>query len=155
MRALRNTALSPDWPITGPTQAPCESNEWPMGGRNNNAIGLKSNHKMLLSVDSICEVCSAAPNPPCVRRRAGVFWLRRTRRFLIIKITSVFTADQYLLAVRSPLGKEGGAVVGECVDLMCLKCTFAAYAMNTIKNRGEAGGKQRVTATVDVSTSHS
>lgn len=29
-----------------------------MGGLNNNAIGLKSNHTMVLSVDFVCGVCS-------------------------------------------------------------------------------------------------
>lgn len=40
-----------------PTQAPCESNEWPMGGLNNNAVGLKSNQTMVLYVDFVCGVC--------------------------------------------------------------------------------------------------
>ena len=43
---------------TQPTQAPSESNERPMGDRNNKAIGLKSNHTSVGRVYSVCGVCS-------------------------------------------------------------------------------------------------
>lgn len=60
-----------------------------MGGLNNNAIGLKSNHTMVLDVDFVCGVWS--PNQVDDERdasrseRATLCWNR--------KITAVFTTS--------------------------------------------------------------
>lgn len=71
-----------------------------MGGQNNNAIGLKSNHTMVLSVDFICGVCSTnqAHNEKDASCSDGGTQCPN------IKITTLFTTVKSRLAVSQSCG---------------------------------------------------